>query len=281
MATETAAQRHDRMVREEMEQAERVRTLGNQADDFWAKLARSFRPPAEHGHEEDATVAALAALITPGDRALDVGAGGGRIAVPLARRCRGVVAVEPSPAMRAVLEEAIREQGVANVRVVPGTWEDVDVEPAELAFASHVTYSVRAIDPFLRKLTDRAIKRAALVIMTDPPQTPFAPFWRAVYGEDRLRLPCRDEALAVLREIGADPAIIPLPPIPVGPFGTREEALDTLRLRLFAAPGTPADDRLQAAFADLTEERDGRLWPKDARPRERQIVAWRGTGDRG
>ncbi|HEX2171862.1 MAG TPA: class I SAM-dependent methyltransferase, partial [Dehalococcoidia bacterium] len=223
---------------------------------------------------EDASVEALAGLIDRAGRVIDVGAGGGRIAIPLARHCREVVAVEPSPAMRSVLDEAIQRHGATNVRILPATWEEATVEPADLAFASHVTYGVCAIEPFLRKLDAHATRHAALVIMTDPPQASFAPFWRAVYGEDRLRLPCRDEVLAVLRELGADPEILPLPPVPPGPFGPRDEAIDILRLRLFTAPGTPADDRLLASLDDLTEERDGHLWARDARPRERQIIRW-------
>lgn len=276
MPTETAAQRHDRMIRDEMEQAERIRTLGKQSDDHWQKIAPTFRPPSDD--QDDGAVTYLASLIGRDDRAIDVGAGGGRMAVPLAKQCREVVAVEPSPSMRAVLEEAIRQRGIGNIRIVAASWEEAEVDPAELAFASHVSYSVRDIDLFLRKLTARATKSAALVIMTDPPQSPFAPLWKAVYGEDRLRLPCRDEVLDVLREQGLTPEVIPLRPIPVTPFGTPAEALDTFRSRLFAAPGTPADARLQAAIHDLTEVRDGQVWVKDARPRDRQILVWGGTG---
>jgi SAM-dependent methyltransferase len=269
---ESAVARHDRMVREEMFQAERVRTTADVPADFWQALAKNFRAPFDPA--TDPTPIGLAALIGPGDRVIDVGAGGGRIAIPLSRRCRELVAVEPSPSMRAVLDDEIARHHVRNIRVVAATWEEAGVEPAELTFAAHVTYGIQAIAPFLRKLDAAALRHAALVTMTDPPQSPLAPFWRYVHGEDRLRLPCRDELLAVLRELGADPEVTPLGPAPVLPLGPPPEALDFLRFRLVVGPGTPADTRLHRALERLSEERDGVLWPKDAPANERSIIRW-------
>lgn len=270
--SESAVARHDRMVRAEMLQAERVRSTANVPGDFWETLARNFRVPADPA--ADPTPDALAALIEPDDGVIDVGAGGGRIAIPLSRRCREVVAVEPSPAMRRVLEEELARHGVQNVRIVAARWEDAAVEPAALVFAAHVSYGVQAIEPFLRKLDRAARRHAALVVMTDPPQSALAPFWRHVHGDERLRLPCRDELLAVLRELGAAPAVIPLGPAPVLPLGSRAEALDFLRFRLVIGPGTAADARLQGAFERLAEERDGVWWPRGAPPNERSLVRW-------
>jgi len=269
---ESAVARHDRMVRDEMLQAERVRSTAGVPTDFWQTLAGNFRVPADPA--ADPTPEALAALIGPDDAVIDVGAGGGRIAVPLARRCREVIAVEPSPAMRAVLEEEMARHGVRNIRVVPDRWEDAVVEPAALVFAAHVTYGVQAIAPFLRKLDGAARRHAALVTMTDPPQSPLAPFWRYVHGEARLRLPCRDELLAVLRELGAEPEVLPLGPAPVLPLGPPAEAVDFLRFRLVVGPGTPADVRLHEAIDRLVEVRDGLLWPRDARANERSLLRW-------
>ena len=271
-AAESAVSRHDRMVRAEMMQAERVRSTAGVPADFWETLARQFRAPADPA--ADPTPDALAALIGPDDRAIDVGAGGGRIAIPLSRHCREIVAVEPSPAMRAVLEEEISRHGVGNIRIVAARWEEAVVAPAPLAFAAHVTYGIQAIEPFVRKLDRAATRHAALVVMTDPPQTPLAPLWRFVHGEDRLRLPCRDEVVAVLRELGAEPVVTPLGPAPILPFGARAEAIDLLRFRLVVGPGTPGDVRLHRALDLFAEERDGNLWPKDARPNARSLVRW-------
>ena len=277
MTPESALARHDRMVREEMEQAERGRSAVDRPADFWQALAGRFRASAEV--RPDPAVDALAALVRPDDRVIDVGAGGGRHAIPLARRCREVVAVEPSPAMRTVLADELARQGVGNVRIIAATWEDAPVEPAPLVFAAHVTYGVRPIEPFLRKLDAVATRHAALVVMRDPPQSPIAPFWRAVHGEARLRLPCRDELLAALAELGIAPDPTRLGPVPPLALGTREEAINLLRFRLLTGPGTPADARLLAVLDELTEERDGQLYPR-APANEAWLLRWTPSGRR-
>jgi hypothetical protein len=271
-SAESALARHDRMVLEEMLQAERVRSTAGQPADFWQTLARRFRPPADSG--PDPAVEALAALVGPDERIIDVGAGGGRLAIPLAGRCRELVAVEPSPGMRAVLAEELGRRRIANVRVVAATWEEAAVEPAELVFAAHVTYGVRPIEPFLRKLDRTATRSAVLIVMRDPPQAPLAPFWLAVHGEARLRLPCRDEVVAALGDLGVVPEVRSLGPVPVLPLGPREEAIDLLRFRLVVGPGTPGDGRLLAVLDALTEERDGQLYPRGAPAHEAFLLRW-------
>jgi 2-polyprenyl-3-methyl-5-hydroxy-6-metoxy-1,4-benzoquinol methylase len=269
---ESALARHDRMVLEEMLQAEAVRSTAGRPADFWQSLAHRFRPRPDAGAEPVA--AALAAFIRPDDRVVDVGAGGGRLAIPLAARCREVIAVEPSPAMRHVLEAEAARQGVTNIRVVAATWEEADVEPAPLVFAAHVTYGVRPIEPFLRKLDANATRHAALVVMRDPPQSPIAPFWEAVHGEPRLRLPCRDELVAALGELGIEPEVRSLGPAPPVSLGSRAEAIDLLRFRLLVGPGTPADDRLLAVVDSLTEERGGEIFVRDVPLNEVFLLSW-------
>ena len=127
MTRESALARHDRMVLEEMAQAERVRSTADRPADFWQALAGRFRASADV--RPDPAVDALAALIGPDDRVIDVGAGGGRHAIPLARRCRDVVAVKPSPAMRAITEEllaAVRQRPVVEVLVNFRAVRDLD-----------------------------------------------------------------------------------------------------------------------------------------------------------
>ena len=268
---ETAVERHDRMWREEREQAERLRS-DQRVPDHWKGNAATFQPIVE---EQNPVADALGRWLRADADVIDVGAGGGRIAVPLARQVGKLTAVEPSESMRDVLQQSATAHDVRNIEIVASTWEEAEVAPADLVFAAHVTYSVAGIEPFLRKMDRAATHRVALITFSDPAQHVFAPFWKHVYGEERLRLPVRNELLAVLRELGIEPEIDTLPPrIPVA-FGAPEEAFEMVRGRLFIGEGTQAEARLREAMAKLTELRDGELWPVQATPNELSILTWK------
>ena len=55
---------------------------------------------------------------------LDIGSAAGTLAVPLAGSVTTITAVDPSPVMRSLLEERCRQEGITNIRIVNGRWED-------------------------------------------------------------------------------------------------------------------------------------------------------------
>ena len=65
--------------------------------------------------------------VAPESRVLDIGAGPGTLAIPLAGVVRHVTAVEPAPGMLKCLQENLKERGIRNVTTVRKKWEDVDV----------------------------------------------------------------------------------------------------------------------------------------------------------
>ena len=67
---------------------------------------------------DDPSLNALLALAHPDDVWLDVGAGGGRYALPLALAVREVVAIDPSPSMLGALTRRCGGRGIENVRVI-------------------------------------------------------------------------------------------------------------------------------------------------------------------
>lgn len=64
--------------------------------------------------------------IHSGSRVLDIGAGPGTMAVPIAKVAAHVTAVEPSPGMISVLSEYAEEEGISNIEVIQKRWEDID-----------------------------------------------------------------------------------------------------------------------------------------------------------
>jgi len=81
--------------------------------------------------------------IEPDYRVLDIGAGPGTVAIPLAKIVRGVTVVEPSSGMLARLKENASKHNLANITYIPKKWEDVeigkDIEAGEhdVVIASH------------------------------------------------------------------------------------------------------------------------------------------------
>ena len=97
--------------------AERVRHNRDQVDlirevpdrDFYAPVSSLFVADPRRTGEE--ALDALLALAAPTDRWLDIGAGAGRYALPLAIEVAEVIAVEPSASMRNALRTGKSEHG--------------------------------------------------------------------------------------------------------------------------------------------------------------------------
>ena len=265
-----AIERWGEMVRVEHEQSDRMR--GVRPGDHWTDYARQFKD-APH-RQGDALVEALRAHLRPGDTLLDVGAGGGRLALPLALSCRSVTAVEPSPSMCAVLRETAGEYGIGNVSVAETDWLQASVEPADVVLCSHVVYVIEDIGAFVRKLNGHARRLALCVLFRFPPQSQIYRLWERVHGEPRRRLPCLPEFLPVLEELGIRAEVTELDGQPPRGFDSFEEARQMLARRLYVNPGTEAMARLERALEDSLQEMDGAWQVKGTQPLRPCIVAW-------
>ncbi|HUG47553.1 MAG TPA: class I SAM-dependent methyltransferase [Candidatus Limnocylindria bacterium] len=251
-------------------QVERVREVEDPSD-FYAQVAERFR--LDPRRSEDATLELLLRDAHPEETWLDIGAGAGRYALPLALRVEHVIAVEPSPRMVELLRQGMREHRIGNVRVLEADWPLADPPPAEVGLMAHVGYDIANIGPFLDRL-ESASSRLCLAVMGESAMTTVASrLWEAIHGEARVRLPALPELLVLLLARGRLPEVQLVdrrPPV----FSSADEALAMARRQLWLREGSVKDDRLRALLPDHLHEVDGG-WTFDRWPSKIGIVSWR------
>ena len=267
-------------VRANEEQVERFREVPDGAD-FYAPVRSLFR--ADPARVDDAVLLALLELVHPGETWLDVGAGAGRYALPIARALAAsggaVVALDPSPSMLEALREGAAEHGIANVRTVELRWppEDPTAHGADVVLIAHVGYDIEAIGPFIDGLEAAARRLCVAVLMTGAPASAADPFWPPVHGESRVPLPALADFVELLRARGRAPAIRHVSMEPRR-FESRGSLGGFLVRQLWIDPGGPKGERLQAALEDLTMD-DGSGWVIRDRPAsEVGVVTWHPEG---
>lgn len=127
--------------------------------------------------------------IKPDSRILDVGAGPGTLALPLAGMVRHVTAVEPSECMRTCLSETMDELDIRNITLVPKLWEDVDISKDLAAPYDVVVASYSLGFPDLREglLKMAEVSSSYVYIfwfadMISPWQKNYGDIWEKLYG---------------------------------------------------------------------------------------------------
>ena len=260
------------MVEAEHAQSERMRVGVPPHTDFWRGRAEAFR--ADPYRIGDPLLEQIYGFVEPGDTVIDVGAGGGRLALPLALRCANMVAVEPSESMAAVLIGQATKSGISNVKLVQSTWEDAVTSPSDVVICAHVVYTIRNIAAFLKKLDAHARRRVVVIVYNQPPQSTVYPLWKLVHGEERLPLPSLPELCDALAESGIQPSLDHMEPGDRTGFESVERALDQLSGRLYVEPGSAAASRLEGILRDVLEEVDGRWMLREAEPLHQVFVSW-------
>ncbi|MFN8472840.1 MAG: class I SAM-dependent methyltransferase [Anaerolineae bacterium] len=213
----------------------------------------------------------LAPRLTPGESVLDVGAGGGRFALPLAEWGVHVVAVEPSPAMGAVLREAADARGLA-IDLVPERWPDPTGLSAPVVICANVLYDVAELASFVGAL-DRAAERLVAIYLTlTHPVGQLADLWQAFRGWQPPEGPTYLDAAAVVFSLGIPCNVTLLPSYSTLGFADWDALVAFYRKRLGMESDPTRDRALRAALARDVEERDGELV---VHPRQRwAAVIW-------
>lgn len=259
-----------RRVRANRDQAERVREAPERPD-FYAPVAASFK--ADPRRPDEPLLDGLCSLAEPGDAWLDIGAGGGRYALPLALVTREVIALDPSDAMLGILRQSMEEFGVPNIRVVQSRWPAAEPIRADVCLISHIGYDIENLGPFLDAMEAAAGRLCVAVLLARAPAAVAEAFWPPVRGEAREPLPALPEFLALqlarnrLCEVRLFERGAPRYP-------SEEAALGFLRQQLFIEPGGARDRKLLEMLSGLPREADGSL-RLASEPTPLGLVSWK------
>ena len=112
---------------------------------YWDKRASDFNENMVH--MDDLTRQQLDRLpLLPEYAVLDVGAGAGRITIPVAKRVTQVTALEPSETMLTLLKANAEKENINNIRCIHGSLEDLEVgygvDSHELVIASFSLFMI-------------------------------------------------------------------------------------------------------------------------------------------
>ena len=263
MTTVTAAQLEaawaDR-VRANRIQVDEVREVPDR--DFYAPVSALFVADPRRTGEE--ALDALLALAEPDERWLDIGAGAGRYALPLALRVGEVIAVEPSASMRNALRTGRAEHGLDNVKIVGAPWpaalgELGEVPVADVALIAHVGYDIEDIGPFLDAM-EAAASRLCVAVMTDQsPASVADPFWPVVHGVGRVPLPALPELAELVRARGRSVEIERVERSP-RTFDSFDGLATFVRRQLWIDEAGEKEQRFRAALAAAARELDDDGW---------------------
>jgi SAM-dependent methyltransferase len=148
---------------------------------------------------------------------VDVGAGTGVFAIPLAKNREKVVAVEPSRGMLDILRGKAEDEGLTNIEYINKRWEDVTTHELlkinggkyDAVICSHALYYVTDLHHSLRKMD--SISGGSVHLLTGGSHNinsqDHSRLWARIHGKPAPAYPDYSCLYMVLREIGLHPDI--------------------------------------------------------------------------
>jgi SAM-dependent methyltransferase len=256
-----ASARWHRLVTDRLEEMQRLSPdLESLSGGFWDRRADRYAATANLADTEgDPFLRRLCAAADESSTAIDVGAGTGRYALPLATGLRHLTAVDPSAAMLAILRRDATQLAITNLTTIQSTWEQAGTAGADIVFSSFVLTLVPDAPAFVTKLEAAARRHVFLYLGAYCGDAVLDPLWRHFHGGPRAPGPSYLDALAVLRELGITPEVKTVEIPNRKRFATIDEATEHYRDGLLLADTNETRRELEGLLRTWLLGRKGAL----------------------
>jgi len=202
--------------------------------------------------------------LTPDSRVLDIGAGPGTLAIPLAEKVAHVTAVEPADGMVSVLRENIEAYGIENINCVHKDWEAVDSEtdlygPYDVVFASY-SLGMKDIRASIRKMME--VSSGYIYLYWFAGETSWdmhsRKLWPSLHDCEYPQGPKVDVLYNVLYGLGIHPNMKVFPFEYIQSFASLDEAVENFKPN-YAIMSEEQEGILRAYLDEILEKENGKL----------------------
>jgi SAM-dependent methyltransferase len=175
--------------------------------------------------------------ITKESRVLDIGAGPGTLAIPLAPRVKEITAIEPGEGMTAILSERMKKDEISHIFIIRKRWEDIipanDLAGQYDVVIASLSLTMEDIGLSLRKMD--AVSRGSVYLFwfVDMPfwERMYADLWEPLHGLPYYPGPKADCLFGVLYQMGIYANVEMLPLKKEYRFTTKDELTAFFRKR--------------------------------------------------
>jgi sirohydrochlorin cobaltochelatase len=134
---------------------------------------------------------------------LDIGAGTGALTIPMAKKVKKVLSIEPSAGMLDYLRNAALKEDLSNIEFINETWEGAEVSGQyDIVVCSHALYFIQNIKESLQRMIDVTGKHLFLMVGVHDNNDKYGDIWGIIKGTSYKPGPDYIYIYNLLRELG-------------------------------------------------------------------------------